>query len=402
LATAALAASAARAADALVLRFVARQLDLGAVGQAVAALGDEGFAGLHALGDADRRRGARATGDRALADRAVGIELPDEIAAGAGAHGGDRHDHHVLQRLQRQPNVDELAGEQGPVGVGEARLGADGAGRGVDAVVQRAENAFVEGDGLGAIEGDHRQLALVRLRLDARRVVLRDGELDVDGGDLGDDRDARGRAGRDEVTEVDGAQADAARDRRDDAAVAEVQPGRADGGAVGGDGAFQLLDQRRLGVDVLTGDGVLREQGLVALQLDARVGELGFVARHGALRLHQGHFQRPGIDDGERFALLHHLAFAEEDLGDHAGDLRHDGHGGRRRHGAQAVEGDRHVGQLRLGDTDRRHRPSAATTEAAAGTRRRGPVDKPDRQPDHGGDGHEHEKDQQDTATPSS
>jgi hypothetical protein len=56
------------------------------------------------------------------------------------------------------------------------------------------------------------------------------------------------------------------------------------GGAVDGDRAFELLDQRGLGVDVLPGDGVLPQQRAVALQRDARGFELRLVALARAAR----------------------------------------------------------------------------------------------------------------------
>ena len=67
-------------------------------------------------------------------------------------------------------------------------------------------------------------------------------------------------------------------------------------GAVGLHRAFQLLDQRGLRVDFLPRDGILLPQRLVALQRDARGGQLCLVARALALRLHQRLLVGPRVD----------------------------------------------------------------------------------------------------------
>ena len=93
--------------------------------------------------------------------------------------------------------------------------------------------------------------------LDVGHAVLRHRELHVDRVHLRDHRDAGGRVGRHVVARVDRAQADAAGHRRGDAGVVEVELGGRLGGAVGDHGAFELLDQRGLRVDVLARDRVL-------------------------------------------------------------------------------------------------------------------------------------------------
>ena len=75
------------------------------------------------------------------------------------------------------------------------------------------------------------------------------------------------------------------------------------GGAVADHGAFELLDQRRLGVDVLARDRVLRQQRAVARQRHARGLELGLVAHPGALGLHQRLLVGPRVDAGQQLAL---------------------------------------------------------------------------------------------------
>ena len=65
-------------------------------------------------------------------------------------------------------------------------------------------------------------------------------------------------------------EADAARDRRRDARVGQVQLERVHICLVRLHRPFVLLDERRLRIHLLARDGVLREQHLVALQIEPR------------------------------------------------------------------------------------------------------------------------------------
>src|SRR5471032_1436487 len=164
-----------------------------------------------------------------------------------------------------------------------------------------------------------------------RHIVLRDGEFDVDRRQLGDGGQAVGVTGADQVTDIDGAQADAAADRRDDFGVAEVQARGAFGRDVGLDGAVQLLDQRGLRVDVLQRDRVLLEQGLIARQRQLGDVELRLVALALAGGLQQRHLELAWIDLHQHLAGLDHLALGEQDFLQYARYLRAHRRGGRRR-----------------------------------------------------------------------
>ena len=91
---------------------------------------------------------------------------------------------------------------------------------------------------------------------------------------------------------------------------------------------------------LLVGDGVLRGQGLIARQVDLGVGEIGLIARQLALGLVQRRLIGTRIDLGQQIARLHHLAFGEIELDQHAADLRAHRGGGQRRHRAQRIERD--------------------------------------------------------------
>nr|GEU28386.1 sensory transduction histidine kinase, putative [Tanacetum cinerariifolium] len=290
------------------------------------------------------------------------------------AHGVHRHHDGVLHGAQFEAHVDELAREQRELGVRKARLGLDGAGLGVDLVVQRRELAAVEGIGTGAVQRQRRQRrVLVNALHQVRHAVLRDREFHVDGRHLRDHGDAGGVARPHQVADIDHAQAHPARDRRDHLGVAQIEPGRAFGRAVGHDRAFELLDQRGLGVDVLAGDRVLFQQGAVALQREFGVFQLRLVALALAAGLQQRHFELARIDLRHHLAGLDHLAFLEQHILQNARDLRAHGGGGRRRHRAQCFERDGNVGLFGRGHT---HRGGghAAPTATAARTARTGPA----------------------------
>jgi hypothetical protein len=68
---------------------------------------------------------------------------------------------------------------------------------------------------------------------------------------------------------------------------------------IGLDRRLVLAHERLLRVDLLLGDRVLREQRLVALEVDLRVGEQRLVLRHLALRLAELHLERARVDVGE-------------------------------------------------------------------------------------------------------
>ncbi len=350
-------------------RPLARELHTGAFTQPVAAFGDDPLAGLEATGDRDHVAGRDSALHRPDRDGAIVLEHVDEVAVRPGAHRRHRNHDRAVDRAQQQADVDELVREQAVSRIGEARLGLDGAGLDVDLVVQRGEGAVLELAGAGAVPGgDGERRAAADARLDLRHAVLRHRELDVDRVELGDDGDARRVAGADVVADVDRAQADPAVHRRDDPGVGEVEAGAAFVGPVDDQGGLELLDRRGLGVDVLAGDRILAQQGLVALQLHPAVLEHGLVAHARSDRLLQRGLERPRIDGREQLPFLHHLAFGEGDRGDQPRDLRPHRHRDRGDDGAESVEHDRQVGPGRGRHADgARSGPTAAAAARPAG-----------------------------------
>ena len=281
-----------------------------------------------------------------------------------GRHG---HQHGARDVAQFQTHVDELAGEQSHLVVRVAGLGAHGARLHVDLVVQRRQAALVQGMRARAVQRQRRQRrAAVQAFLDGLHLILRHGEFHVDGRELRHHHHAARVAGAHQVADVDHLQARAAADRRHHPGVAQVQPGRAFGGAVRHHRAFQLFDQCRLRVDVLARDGILAQQGLIALQGQARVFQLRFIALALARGLHQRHLELRRVDLRHHLARLDHAAFLEFELLQNARHLRAHRHGGRGRHRAQRIE---HHGQVGLDGRGHAHGGRGAATAPAGATR---------------------------------
>ncbi len=281
-----------------------------------------------------------------------------------------RYDDGVPDGVDQQPDIDELVGKQDAGTIGETRLGLDRAGGGVDLVVEGRQGPLGEAGGARAVQsrgGQHR--AGPQTRGDLGHGILRQGEHHVHGVDLGDDDQAIGRAAGHIVAGIHLAQPDPPGDRGGDVAIVDVQPGVGDGGLVGLDHALVLLDQGRLGVDLLLGDGVLGRQGAVTLQVQPRIGQGRLVLQQLALRLLQGDHIGPVVDLGQALARPDHLAFLEVDPHQIAGDARLHDHAGRGGHRAQGGELDGHVVLLRRGHADHARRTPAA---ASASRRRAG------------------------------
>ena len=120
--------------------------------------------------------------------------------------------------------------------------------------------------------------------------------------------------GGDVVALVDLAQADAAGDRRDDVGVAEIELAVLTWRLVGDHRAFVLPHERPLGVELLLGDRVLRQNLLVALQVEPGIRQQRLVALQIALGLLERGLVGTRVDLGQEIARLHQLAFLEGDL----------------------------------------------------------------------------------------
>jgi hypothetical protein len=298
-----------------------------------------------------------------LRDGVVGPHHVDEQALRAALHRRRRDDHHVDQAVELHAHVDELVGKEAGIVVAELRLELDRAGRGIDLVVGRHENAVRQLRLLLPVPGlDRDLLAGLQATHHHRHAVLRHGEEHRHRLQLRDHHQAVGVARSHDVAGIDQAQAGAAADRRSDARVGELQLRVLDLAAVDAHRALVLADEGELGVDLLLGDRVLLEQRLVALQVELRVLEQRAVPGELALGLLELHLEGARIDFGKEVALLHRLSFLEKDAHQLAVDARAHRDGSQGRHRAQAAHDDIDVAQRRRRADHRRRSPAHSAT----------------------------------------
>ena len=295
-------------------------------------------------------------------------------AAGAGLDGRGRHQHGLGERIHDELHIDELIREQGVVPIRELRLELDGAGGGVDLVVDARDGPGGEQLAVLRIPGLHRQFgALPQAREHRRQLLLRDREHHADRLHLGDDDQPVGVRGLHEIADVDLLETGAARDRRRHMGVRKLQLGLRDGGLVDIERGLVLRDLGGLGIDLLGCDRILLQQGAVAREVDFGRGEQGLVL--GELRL--GAVDRDAetarIDLREHLAGLDRLTFGEIKLFEPARDLHPHGGGIACGHGAERADAHIHAAG-RGGQSHHRHGarawaagPTGAARCAAAG-----------------------------------
>ena len=159
--------------------------------------------------------------------------------------------------------------------------------------------------------------------------------------DLGDDDQAGGLAGVDDVAGIDLAEADDAIDGAGDAGVGEVDAGGLDGGLIGLDGAGGLALVRDLELLGLLADDAGLVEGGVALGLGLGVPEVGLILGEGADGLIERGLVGAGVDLEQELALADGLTLFEVDLQELAVDPGVDGDGVVGGDGAECGEEDR-------------------------------------------------------------
>ena len=208
--------------------------------------------GLQALGDHRLRLVLLRHRDRPHRHLVVRLHDIDEGAVRPALHGRGRRHHHLLERVDQQPDVDEAARPELQFAVGKFGLELDRAGGLIDLIVDDLELAACRPRSCcrrpNASTGS---APLANARVDLAELLLRQGEQHRDRLDLGDDDDAA-RVGRvHDVALVDLADAGAAGDRRDDAGVVEDRLGVVDLRLIELHLRFLLRHQRFLGVELL-------------------------------------------------------------------------------------------------------------------------------------------------------
>ncbi len=200
----------------------------------------------------------------------------------------------------------------------------DGAGRGVDLVVDGLQRAGGQLERVGAIPSFDGEAAVGAQGLEHRRQVgFGHGEDHRDRPHLRDDDEAVRIAAADQVAGIDLAKSEAAVDRRDDLRVGQVEAGARDLRLGRLDGAVQLSDLRFLADHLLRRDQLFLLQLLVALEIGLGVAQPGLVLFERALRLRQLHLIGPRVDLGQHLALGDALALGEVHLDQLAVEARY-------------------------------------------------------------------------------
>ena len=204
-----------------------------------------------------------------------------------------------MQHVDEHAGVHELVRVQHPVRVPERSLQTHGAGGRIDLVVDRHQRSRRDlRSPLAIVRIDGNLAARAEAPQDRLQAVFGYAEHERDRLELGDDDEAA-RVGRlDDVARIDQPQADATGDRRRDPAVRELQLDRVDLPHVHLDGRFGLVDDHLLRVELLPGDHFQLSQPLIALEIEARVREIGLIARELPFRLRELRLEGAGIDLG--------------------------------------------------------------------------------------------------------
>jgi len=158
------------------------------------------------------------------------------------------------------------------------------------------------------------------------------------------------------VARVDEAQAGAAGDGSEDAAVGELQADRVDVALIRLDGRGELRHGGGLGVELLLRDEAALDQGAIALEVEPGVAERGLVLGELALGLGELGLERPRIDLGEHVTRLDDLALLEGSAHQLTVDPAPDRDRVERGDRAEAGEVDREVAASG-GNGDHRDRP---------------------------------------------
>ena len=312
-------------------------------------VGDDELPRLQAAGDGHLIRLGRPRLNGADTDGRVCLHDPHERRFRPALERRQRDDRRIPQRLDEEPGVDELVGEEGVVFVGEDRLELDCPGRRIDLVVDRRQRPGSETRLEVAVESlDWKPPLHGEGPLDTDDFVLGDRERHGDGVDLRDDGDAGRVVGPHQVAGIDQPQADPAVDRRLDPAVVELELDVVDQRPIDLHRGLGLADESPLRVDLLLGHlaEVGERLGSFEIELHSAVG--GLIAGKLRLGLPELHLVEPLIDLGQQFSGRDHLPFGKGNPHQFTIDPAADRDGVERRHRSQPVEKQLHVSLVGL------------------------------------------------------
>ena len=250
-------------------------------------------------------------------------------------------------------DVDELAGPENAVGIGEAGFEFDGAGGGIDGAIDEGQGAGGDAVAFGQGGDGHGPFGLVFT--DLGEEVFRDGECHVDGGGL-EECDEGVVVLFGEGALLGGDDAGAAGDGGVDFGVVDEEAGFLEAGAVGAFGGASTFDGGAAGIDggfsgvgigggliglfagedalllqlaASAGDGVeILPGGLIAIDVGFGLFGVGLIAGDVGFDFGELADEGLGVEREEELALADVLAFGEVDLDDGGGDAGFDLDGG--------------------------------------------------------------------------
>src|ERR1019366_7421187 len=280
--------------------------------QLVHAVGDDQVAGRKSLVYGDHVALGCAHGHAAHLDGLVRLDDIYKRTLLAALETGRRDQNRIVDGADEQLRVDELIWKQHVVLIGKGRLELDRAGGLIDLVVGSEQLSSRELVLEVTIVSLDRQLGVSLHRgLEAWQIVLGNTEINRDRLQLRDHRQT-GRVGRmNYISHVHQTQPDPARDRRRDVAVGQLKLGVVHGALIALNRTCILSDRRFLVVEILTREGILLEQFLVARECNLGVFERRHILRERALDLLELHLVRTRIDLGQQIAGLYHLSLFE-------------------------------------------------------------------------------------------
>ena len=234
--------------------------------------------GIEALDDRDAVVLLRTERDGAHRHRMIGLDHEDEGAArrraGSAAAGTTTWCCSVLTSRRILTN---WLGNSASSALSNMRAQLDRAGGGIDLACRPRRACRVASFGrLAAVVGvDCKHGARLHARHDVGDIVFGHGEQHRHGLKLGDDDDARGLPGADEIADIDLAHADASRHRRGDAGIAEIDGGGFDIGLVGLTTPASCLTSAAWVASACCEVALRGVERLMALEIEPGVGEIG-------------------------------------------------------------------------------------------------------------------------------
>lgn len=181
----------------------------------------------------------------------VVAERIDIAAVRAALHRRRGHDHGMLQRVDEDAHIDELARPELQLGIVEGRLDLHRAGCLVDLIVDDEQGAGVDDRRIVGVERLDFDRSLGHGAVDRAELLLRQIEDHRDRLNLSDHDDAIRIGGMDDIAGIDGADAGAPIDGRADGRIVERGFGTVYGGLVGLQLGRELRHGRRLRVGLL-------------------------------------------------------------------------------------------------------------------------------------------------------